>query len=68
MSMNTDSVLEEDCDREVFESVTDEEIICLWRSIKGPYISETEAWKAVVIGLALDAAFAKNKPCMEVEQ
>ncbi|HEY7221741.1 MAG TPA: hypothetical protein VH985_25440, partial [Candidatus Binatia bacterium] len=29
--------------------------------IKGRGISENEAWKAVVIGLALDAAFARSK-------
>ena len=66
--MNIDSVLDEDRDHEVFEIVTDEEIICLWRSIKGACISENDAWKAVVAGLALDVAFAKSKPCMPVEQ
>ena len=65
--MNTTSVLEEGRDRGLFESVTDEEIIYLWRSIKGGSISENEAWKAVVIGLALDLAFAKSKPFMQIE-
>src|SRR5436190_20175972 len=35
MPMNTNSVLVEEHDREDFESVTEEEIIYLWRSIKG---------------------------------
>jgi hypothetical protein len=61
--MNTNFVLDEEREREVFESVTDEEIIYLWRSIKGRGISENEAWNAVVAGLALDVAFAKGKPC-----
>lgn len=68
MPMDTHSALDEEGDQEVFASVTDEEIICLWRSIKGRGISENEAWKAVVIGLALDGAFAKSKPFMQIEQ
>jgi hypothetical protein len=61
--MNTNSVLEES-DQEVIESVTDEEIICLWRSIKGSGVSDNETWIAVVTGLALDVAFAKsNRVC-----
>ncbi len=61
--MNTNSVLDEESDREVFGSVTDEEIIYLWRSIKGRGISENEAWIAVVTGLTLDVAFANGKLC-----
>jgi hypothetical protein len=67
MPMNTNSVLDEERDREVFESVTDEEIIYLWRSIKGCGISGNEAWNAVMAGLALDMAFAKGKPSMQIE-
>jgi hypothetical protein len=67
MPMNINSVLDEDLDQEVFESVTDEEIIYLWRSIKGCAISENEAWQAVVTGLALDFAFAKSKPFVQIE-
>jgi hypothetical protein len=47
--------------RGVFEGVTDEEILCLWRSIKGRSISENEAWIAVVTGLTLDIAFANGE-------
>ena len=68
MPMNTHSALDEEGDQEVFANVTDEEIICLWRSIKGRDISEKEAWKAVLIGIALDGAFAKSKLFMQVEQ
>ena len=64
--MNTNSVLGEEHDREDFESVTEEEIICLWRSIKGRGISENEAWNAVVAGLALDAAFANGKVPIQI--
>jgi hypothetical protein len=43
--MNTNSVLDEESDREVFEGVTDEEILYLWRSIKGRTISENKHGK-----------------------
>jgi len=68
MPMNTNSVLDEQREREIFESVTDEEILYLWRSIKGRRISENEAWNAVMAGLALDVAFANRKPPMQIEQ
>ncbi len=68
MPMNTNSVLDEESGREVFESVTDEEILYPWRSIKGRSISENDAWNAVMAGLALDVAFAKGKPPMQIEQ
>ena len=40
--MNTNSVLVEEHDREDFESVTEEEIIYLWRSIKGRGIRQAQ--------------------------
>ena len=49
MPMNTNSILDREYDQDLFESVTEEEIIYLWRSIKGRGISEDEAWHAVVI-------------------
>jgi hypothetical protein len=67
MPMNTNSILDKEHDQDLFESVTEEEIIYLWRSIKGRGISEDEAWHAVVTGLALDMAFAKTKTCKQVE-
>jgi hypothetical protein len=67
MPMNTNSILDKERDQDLFESVTEEEIIYLWRSIKGRGISEDEAWHAVVTGLALDMAFAKTKACKQIE-
>jgi hypothetical protein len=67
MPMNTNSILDKERDLDLFESVTEEEIIYLWRSIKGRGISEDEAWHAVVTGLALDMAFAKTKGCKQIE-
>jgi hypothetical protein len=67
MPMNTNSILDKERDMDLFESVTEEEIIYLWRSIKGRGISEDEAWHAVVTGLALDMAFAKTKACKQIE-
>lgn len=67
MPMNPNSGLDKDRDQDLFESVTEEEIIYLWRSIKGRGISEDEAWHAVVTGLALDMAFAKTKACKQFE-
>ena len=66
--MNTHSVLDEERDQELFESVTQEEIINLWRSIKGRGICENEAWHVIMTGLTLDMAFAKSKGCMQIEQ
>ena len=57
-------MLDEERDREVFESVTEEEILYLWRSIKGRSISDNDAWNAVMAGLALDVVFATGKPPM----
>jgi Fe-S cluster assembly scaffold protein SufB len=65
--MNTNSILDKERDLDLFESVTEEEIIYLWRSIKGRGISEDEAWHAVVTGLALDMAFAKTKAYKQIE-
>ena len=54
-------------DPDLFETVTEEEIIYLWRSIKGRGLSEDEAWQAVVTGMALDMAFAKSKCYAQTE-
>jgi hypothetical protein len=69
MPMNTNSMLDLDKERDqdLFETVTEEEIIYLWRSIKGRGISEDEAWHAVVTGLALDMAFARTKGSKQIE-
>jgi hypothetical protein len=65
--MNTLTALDRNRDQDLFESVTEEEIIRLWRSIKGRGLSEDEAWQAVVTGIALDMAFSKSKSCIQIE-
>jgi hypothetical protein len=47
--------------------VSEEEIIDLWRSIKGKGLSEDDAWHAIVTGIALDMAFSKTKASFEIE-
>ncbi|MDH3443116.1 MAG: hypothetical protein OEN50_04265 [Deltaproteobacteria bacterium] len=54
-------------EEDFFDSVSEEEIIGLWRSIKGKGLSEDDAWHAVVTGIALDMAFAKTKASFEIE-
>ena len=54
-------------DQDFFESVSEEEIIGLWRSIKGKRLSEDDAWHAIVTGIALDMAFSKTKASFEIE-
>ncbi len=68
--MRFDAIYDLDKEREqdFFESVTEEEIIYLWRSIKGRGLSEDEAWQAIVTGLALDMAFSKTRSCKQIEQ
>ena len=65
--INTIQVLDTERDQDLFESVTEEEIIHLWRSIKGRGLSEDQAWQAVVTGIALDMAFAKSKNSAQIE-
>lgn len=54
-------------DQDFLESVSEEEIIYLWRSFKGHGLSEDEAWQAIVTGIALDMAFAKPRAVREIE-
>lgn len=67
MRYNPISRFDEERDQDLFESVTEEEIIYLWRSFKEKSLSEDEAWQAIVTGIALDMAFAKTKACKEIE-
>lgn len=67
MRFNPVPALDRDRDQDIFESVTEEEIIYLWRSIKGKGLSEDEAWQAIVTGIALDMAFAKTKTAKQLE-
>jgi len=54
-------------EQDLFETVTEEEIIFLWRSIKGRGLSEDQAWQAIVTGIALDMAFAKSRSSWQIE-
>lgn len=60
-------ISEHEREQEFFDSVTEDEIMYLWRSIKGKGLSEDQAWEAVVTGIALDLAFAKSKSCRQIE-
>lgn len=64
---NSIAMLDRDSDQDLFESVTEEEVLYLWRSIKNHSLSEDEAWHAVVTGIALDMAFSKSKTCNRLE-
>ena len=65
--MNPISALDRGTDPDLFENVTEEEVIYLWRSIKGRGISEDQAWQAIVTGIALDMAFAKPRTYHQVD-
>jgi hypothetical protein len=67
MRFNPVPGLDRERDQDIFDSVTEEEIIYLWRSIKGKGLSEDEAWQAIVTGIALDMAFAKTKAIKQLE-
>lgn len=58
--MNINSSMDKGLDHDLFDSVTEEEIIDLWRSIKGRGMSGDQAWQAIVTGIALDMAFSKS--------
>ena len=51
MRFNPVPGLDRERDQDMFESVTEEEIIYLWRSIKNKGLSEDEAWQAIVTGI-----------------
>ncbi|MGE5301928.1 MAG: hypothetical protein ACM3TN_01285 [Alphaproteobacteria bacterium] len=68
MRLNSINAFDDEREPDLFESVTEEEIIYLWRSIKGRSLSEDEAWQAIVTGLALDMAFAKTRSSKQIEQ
>ena len=59
--------LDQERDQDFFETVSEEEIIDLWRSIKVKGLSEDQAWQAIVTGMALDMAFAKTKATKQIE-
>ena len=53
---------------EAMENPTEEEIICLWRSLRSGGLAGEEAWHAIVTGIALDMAFARSKNLRRVVQ
>jgi hypothetical protein len=59
--------LDQEREQDFFETVSEEEIIDLWRSIKVKGLSEDQAWQAIVTGMALDMAFAKTKATKQIE-
>jgi Fe-S cluster assembly scaffold protein SufB len=65
--MNPISALDRGHDQDLIETVTEEEIIYLWRSIKTRGLSEDQAWQAIVTGIALDIAFAKPRTGKQTE-
>jgi len=67
MRINSLVDLDQERDQDFFETVSEEEIIYLWRSIKGKGLSEDEAWQAIVTGIALDMAFSKTKTTKQIE-
>jgi Fe-S cluster assembly scaffold protein SufB len=67
MRYNSIVDLDQERDQDFFETVSEEEIIYLWRSIKGKGLSEDEAWQAIVTGIALDMAFSKTKTTKQIE-
>ena len=67
MRHNQIETLDQEREQDFFESVSEEEIIYLWRSFKGKGLSEDEAWQAIVTGMALDMAFAKTKSSRQIE-
>ena len=67
MRYNSIMDLDQEREQDFFETVSEEEIIYLWRSIKGKGLSEDEAWQAIVTGIALDMAFAKTKTTKQIE-
>ena len=66
MRNNPISASDKEREQEFFETVTEDEIMYLWRSIKGKGLSEDDAWQAIVTGIALDLAFAKTKVCRQI--
>jgi len=53
---------------EALENPTEEEIICLWRSLQSGGLTGEEAWHAIVTGIALDMAFARSKNLSRIVQ
>ena len=61
------SITEQERDQEFFDSVTEDEIMHHWRSIRSKGLSDDDAWQAIVTGIALDMAFARSKASRQIE-
>jgi len=61
------SISEQERDQEFFDSVTEDEIMYHWRTIRSKGLSDDDAWQAIVTGIALDMAFAKSKTFRQIE-
>ena len=53
---------------DMLASVSEHEIVLLWRSIGGERMSEDEAYTAIVAGMVLDTAFHVSHRSCVVEQ
>ena len=53
---------------DMLESVSEQEIVLLWRSIGSKRVSEDEAFTAIVAGMVLDTAFHVSHRSCVVEQ
>ena len=62
------SITEQEREQEFFDSVTEDEIMYHWRTIRSKGLSDDDAWQAIVTGIALDMAFAKSKASWQTEQ
>ncbi|MBF8253471.1 MAG: hypothetical protein HW373_166 [Deltaproteobacteria bacterium] len=61
------SITEQEREQEFFDSVTEDEIMYHWRTIRSKGLSDDDAWQAIVTGIALDMAFAKSKASRQTE-
>jgi hypothetical protein len=69
MDLKEDEVDEQtDWGLDMRESVSEQEIVLLWRSIGGKRVSEDEAFTAIVAGMVLDTAFHVSHRSCVVEQ
>jgi|TARA_B100000315_G_C14420815_1_gene515465 predicted DNA-binding transcriptional regulator AlpA len=59
--------MHEGSDVEVFDDVTEQDIIKLWESLKAAGMSSNAAWDTILTGIALDMAFPRTKKMSVVE-
>lgn len=69
MDLKEDEVdVQTDWGLDMLESISEQEIVLLWRSIGGKRVSEDEAFTAIVAGMVLDTAFHVSHRSSVVEQ